>query len=131
MPRFNLSAIITVSAFCEVEADSLEDAIEKSRSLPPAYHSIGTGTDPEENWCVEEIDGEPVEITGEQCQANIRISSPPDDIAGRYPVNLRKRSGGSDWKRGGWEDVTDAFAFWKVKRFGCAVLTERTGSLVV
>jgi hypothetical protein len=70
MPRFNLSAIITVSAFCEVEADSLEEAIEKSQSLPPAYHSIGSGTDPEENWCVEEIDGEPVEITGEECQAN-------------------------------------------------------------
>jgi DNA (cytosine-5)-methyltransferase 1 len=62
---------------------------------------------------------------------NIGISSPPHDIAGRYPVNLRKRSGGSAWKRGGWEDVTYPFAFWNVKMSGCAVLTERTGSPIV
>ena len=58
--------------------------------------------------------------------ANSSIRSALDDIAGRYPVNLRKRSGGSDWKRVGWEDISDPFAFWNVKISGCAVLTDIT-----
>ena len=62
---------------------------------------------------------------------NSCISSAPDDIAGRHPVNLRKNRLASHWGRAGWGIVSDPFAFWNVKRFGCAVLTERTGSLVV
>lgn len=60
--KYRLACEITVSAFCEVEADNDEDAIEKSMELTPAYHSYHTGTDPTENWCVTEIDGEPIGI---------------------------------------------------------------------
>jgi hypothetical protein len=57
---------------------------------------------------------------------NSSIRSALDDIAGRYPVNLRKSSGGSDWRRVGWEDDSDPFPFWNVKISGCAVLTDIT-----
>lgn len=62
MNEYSLSAEITVSAFCKVEASSLEEAIEIAQDLPPAYHDHSTGTSPEENWCVTDIDGYPREI---------------------------------------------------------------------
>jgi hypothetical protein len=66
MPKYSLSAQITVSAFCEIEADSMEEAIEKSHSMSAVIHAYNTGTSPQESWCVEEIDGEPVEISAEE-----------------------------------------------------------------
>lgn len=66
MPKYSLSAQITVSAFCVVEADSMEEAIEKSQSMGAVIHSHYTGTSPQESWCVEEIDGDPVEISAEE-----------------------------------------------------------------
>lgn len=66
MKKYSLSAQITVSAFCEVEANSLEEAIEKAQGMPAVIHSYNTGTSPQESWCVEEIDGEPAEIAAEE-----------------------------------------------------------------
>lgn len=56
------------------------------------------------------------------------ISSAPDDIVGRYPVNLRKTGLASSWGWAGCGFVSDPFAFWNMKRFGCAVLTDITHS---
>jgi len=66
MPKYSLSAQITVSAFCEVEAESPEEAIEKSQSMGAVIHSYNTGTSPKESWCVEEIDGEPMGISADE-----------------------------------------------------------------
>jgi hypothetical protein len=61
--KYILSSQITVSAYCEVEANSPEEAISKSKDLQPSWHSHDTGTSPDEVWCVEEIDGTPCNIT--------------------------------------------------------------------
>jgi len=61
--KYHLTAKITVSAFCDVEADSFKEAVSKSYRLPPAWHNYTTGTSTDENWCVEDIDGRPVEIS--------------------------------------------------------------------
>lgn len=61
--KYKLYCHITVSAYCEVEAESEAEAIKKSEELPPAMHFMGSGTYADENWLVEDIDGEPQEIT--------------------------------------------------------------------
>ena len=63
MPTFNLSCTITVSAYTEVEADTLADAIAEANDRSVALHFNGSGTDPTEVWCVEEPDGEPENVT--------------------------------------------------------------------
>jgi hypothetical protein len=65
MPKFKLNCIITVSAFCEVEASTLEQAIKLSEDLPAELSFNGSGNSPEEAWLVEEIDGLPDQIRGE------------------------------------------------------------------
>jgi len=68
MPTFKLNAHITVSAYTEVDADTLEEAIGISRDREivlcpdaPSQHQ----NSPEEFWIVQEADGSPQEITEE------------------------------------------------------------------
>lgn len=64
--KYILSAAVTVSAYTKIEADSLDEAIERARDREVVLHYNGSGTDPEEEWCVESADGEPMDITGEE-----------------------------------------------------------------
>lgn len=58
MPKFNLSSMVTVSAYTVVEADTLEDAIEISKKREVVNQSVG-GCSENDMWIVDEIDGEP------------------------------------------------------------------------
>ena len=64
--KYKLNAQITVSCYCEVEADSEAEALAKAADMSPALHFIGSGTDPEENWLIEDADGSPEDIRIEQ-----------------------------------------------------------------
>jgi hypothetical protein len=66
MPTYNLSCAVTVSAYTTVEADSLEAAIEEAMGRPVELHFNGSGTSADEVWCVEEADGTPEGVTGEE-----------------------------------------------------------------
>lgn len=63
MPIFNLCAHVTVSAYTEVEADTLEEAIAEAsqRGVDHASH----GADPKQVWTVNDLDGEPCNIRAE------------------------------------------------------------------
>lgn len=61
--KYKLSCQITVSAYCEVEAENEDEAIEKAKDMQPAMHFLGSGTSAAENWLVEDIDGEPDKIS--------------------------------------------------------------------
>lgn len=66
MPRYNLTCAVTVSAYTTVEADSLELAIEEAEQRGMAMRFNGSAAEPDELWCVDEIDGEPLDIAGEE-----------------------------------------------------------------
>lgn len=63
MPLFKLNAHVTVSAYTEVEAETLEQAIEEARSRSVEIGDERSGYSPSEHWLVTEADGEPMEIT--------------------------------------------------------------------
>lgn len=58
MPKFNLSSMVTVSAYTVVEADTLEKAIEISKKREAVNGTTGGGSE-DECWIVDEIDGAP------------------------------------------------------------------------
>ena len=63
MTKFRLTANVTISVYTEVEADTLEEAIEiaKERDLMVI---VGTGGDTKTNaWMTDELDGMPENIT--------------------------------------------------------------------
>ena len=64
--KYKLTAQVTVSCYCEVEAASESEAIAKGADLPAAMHFNGSGTTPEDFWLVEEIDGVPCGIRVDQ-----------------------------------------------------------------
>lgn len=64
--RFQLTANVTVSAYTIVEADSLEEAIEAATDRAVAIGGIGSGELDDETWIIEEADGEPMNIHGEE-----------------------------------------------------------------
>ena len=66
MPKFRLNAEVTVSCWCEIEAESQEEALEISDGMSPALHFNGSGTFPEENWLIEDSDGTPTNVKIEQ-----------------------------------------------------------------
>lgn len=57
---FRLSCTVTVSAYTEVEADSLAAAIEEAGSRDVQISGFGFQED--EAWIIEEPDGEPNNI---------------------------------------------------------------------
>ncbi len=68
--KYKLNAEITVSCYCEVNAASEKEAIAKAAELYPALHFNGSGTNPEENWLIEDADGEPVNIRVDAYEPN-------------------------------------------------------------
>lgn len=64
MKKYKLRATVTVSAWTEVEANSLDEAIEKAENRTVAWRDDG-GATPDEEWIVEELDGEPCDICGD------------------------------------------------------------------
>ena len=60
--EFKLDALITVSAYTIVEAESLEEAIKISKERNSTYSERNTDVKKYEMWIVEEIDGEPQNI---------------------------------------------------------------------
>jgi len=62
MKVFNLVSKVTVSAYTEVEAKTLDDAINIAKQRQTAIGGVGTGALPDETWIVDDIDGEPYEI---------------------------------------------------------------------
>lgn len=61
MQKFHLTAHITVSAYTDVEADTLKEAIALAEKRTGAMEGFGYA--PDEFWIVEEIDGEAQNIT--------------------------------------------------------------------
>ena len=59
MPQFNLSAMITVSAYTTVEAETLEEAISIAKSREAVNGALG-GHSEKDLWIVDDIDGEPL-----------------------------------------------------------------------
>lgn len=62
MPKFKLGCHVTVSAYTEVEADTLEQAIEQADGREVVIGGLGSGTDPQEQWVIEDADGVPFDI---------------------------------------------------------------------
>jgi hypothetical protein len=62
MPKFKLSCEVTVSAYCEVHAPTLEEAIKLSEDLPPELSFNGSGNTATQAWLIEEADGMPTNI---------------------------------------------------------------------
>lgn len=63
MKKFALTAEITISLYTEVEAETLEEAIEiaEERDLMAI---VGTGGETKlDTWMTDELDGEPKNIT--------------------------------------------------------------------
>jgi len=66
MAKFMMSAAVTVSAYTEVEADSLEEAIEIARDRNCELGFNGCGYEPNDYWIIDSADGMPTEINGEE-----------------------------------------------------------------
>lgn len=58
MPKFRLSADVTVSAFTDIVAATLEEAIELSKDRQVVIGGNQSGEDPSESWIIEEADGD-------------------------------------------------------------------------
>jgi hypothetical protein len=63
MPIFKLNARVTVSAYTEVDADSLEDAIKIATKRDVALGGPGNDSYPDESWIIDDADGVPRDIT--------------------------------------------------------------------
>ena len=63
MAKFSLSAMVSVSAYTVVEADTLEEAIKEAQDRYATIGGVGSGADPHSEWVIEEADGEPTNIT--------------------------------------------------------------------
>ncbi len=59
MTIFKLSAIVTVSAYTEVEANSLEEALEEAEGRDVVFGGMWSDVDSAEVWVIEEPDGIP------------------------------------------------------------------------
>lgn len=59
IPKFNLSAKVTVSTYTTIEAETLEEAISISGDRDVAIGGNCSGESENYSWIVEEIDGEP------------------------------------------------------------------------
>lgn len=67
MPRYRVSALMTISVSTIVDAESPDAAIAEARNRSPVglCHGCATG-EPTEQWVTSgELDGEPTDITAE------------------------------------------------------------------
>lgn len=62
MKTYQLSASVTVSAYTEVEANSLEEAIEIAKGRSVLIGDERSGVFVDEMWAIDEADGEPTNI---------------------------------------------------------------------
>lgn len=62
MPKFNLSAAVTVSAYTVVEAPTLAEAITLAEGRDVVLGGNGTGADEGVEWVIEDADGSPDKI---------------------------------------------------------------------
>jgi hypothetical protein len=60
--KFKLSCEVTVSAFTEIEAETLEEAIEEAALREIVIGGPNSGADESESWVIEDADGEPENI---------------------------------------------------------------------
>jgi len=61
MATFELTCVVTVSAYTVVEADTLEDALEIAKDRDVVLGGFG-GEDENEEWIIGDADGEPENI---------------------------------------------------------------------
>ena len=67
MEKFNLVAKITISAFTSVKAETLEKAIQLANERKDMMSiASNNGDTPDEVWMIEELDGTPYDIIGEE-----------------------------------------------------------------
>lgn len=64
MPTYRVTGEVTVSCYTEVEAESEKQA--KEEAISRAMAMIIDHGNPEEEWCVEDLDGDPVNINVEE-----------------------------------------------------------------
>lgn len=62
MSVFKLNCHVTVSAYTEVEAESLEDAMKIAAKREVSLGGPGSGAYPDESWVIEDADGAPQNI---------------------------------------------------------------------
>jgi uncharacterized protein YaiE (UPF0345 family) len=62
MPKFHLTASVTVSAYTVVEAATLDDAIAEAEERHIVIGGINSGESHDESWVIEDADGEAVNI---------------------------------------------------------------------
>lgn len=65
MTIFKLGCHVTVSAYTEIDADTLEDAMAEAADREMAIGGNGSGMDADEYWIVDDIDGAPENIHDE------------------------------------------------------------------
>ena len=66
MKTYTVSAVVTVSLFTKVNANSKQEAIEiaESRGLQGLCHQCASSREPHEEWSLSgELDGEPCDIS--------------------------------------------------------------------
>jgi hypothetical protein len=56
--KFKLTCQVTVSAYTEVEADTLEEAIEEAKAREVVLEGPGSRADVTQQWVIDEADGE-------------------------------------------------------------------------
>jgi hypothetical protein len=64
--KWFLTSCVTVSAHTYVVAETLEDAIRVAKERPVELYFNGSGAAPDYAWCVEEADGEPFDVRGDE-----------------------------------------------------------------
>jgi hypothetical protein len=62
MKKYQLSGLVTISIFTEVEANSLEEAIQIADNREIQAYRHGDKDQASEAWVSEEFDGTPVKI---------------------------------------------------------------------
>ncbi len=59
MAVFKLGCSVTVSAYTEVEADTLEEAQRQAANRDVVIGGLHSGYHPQEHWIIDEADGSP------------------------------------------------------------------------
>lgn len=62
---YKLNAVVTVSTFTEVEADTLEEAIQIAKKRDMCAVHIDNTYSIDDSWLIEELDGVPYNIKEE------------------------------------------------------------------
>ena len=62
MPKFTLSAQITVSAFTQVEAATKDEALAVAAGRSAVLGGVGAGWDADDFWVIEDADGAPCDV---------------------------------------------------------------------